>query len=140
MTPLTVRIPISEPQDQTRPGSSQNLGTESANPRIQQHHIITSQIASNRIKSAGHERIGWRRGGALTGLLLLAVRPLGDGEVNLLAGRGLGLEGLLEAVPHQRGADVGVADVGHPRRAPEGHRRRRRRHRVASLPCAAAGG
>jgi len=52
--------------------------------------------------------------------------------VNLLAGRGLGLEWLLEAVPHQRGADVGVADVGHTRRAPEGHRRRRRRHRVAS--------
>lgn len=71
-------------------------------------------------------------GGSLTGLLLLAVRPLGDGEMDLLAGRGLGLEGLLEAVPDQRSADVGVADVGHPRRPPEGHRRRGRRHRVAS--------
>jgi hypothetical protein len=69
---------------------------------------------------------------ALTWLLLLAVRPLRDGEVDLLAGRGLGLEGLLEAVPHQRGADVGVANVGHPRRAPEGHRCCRRRHRVFS--------
>jgi len=46
-----------------------------------------------------------------------------------LAAGGLGLEGLLEAAAHQLGADVGVADVGHPRRAPEGHRRLRRRHR-----------
>jgi hypothetical protein len=62
--------------------------------------------------------------------------------VDLLAGRGLGLEGLLEAVPHQRGADVGVADVGHPRRAPEGHRCRRRRHHASASAsrAAAAGG
>ena len=81
---------------------------------------------------------GEGEGRSLTGLLLLAVRPLGDGEMDLLAGRGLGLEGLLEAVPDQRSADVGVADVGHPRRPPEGHRRRGRRHRVASssLPLA----
>jgi hypothetical protein len=71
---------------------------------------------------------------SLTRLLLLAIRPLGDGEVDLLAGRRLGFERLLEAVPHQRGAYVGVADVGHPRRAPEGHRRRRRRHRVSPAP------
>jgi len=69
---------------------------------------------------------------SLTGLLLLAVRPLGDGEMDLLAGRGLGLEGLLEAVPDQRSADVGVSYVGHPRCPPEGHGRRGRRHIVAS--------
>jgi hypothetical protein len=75
-------------------------------------------------------------GRSLTGLLLFAIRPLGDGEMDLLAGSGLGLEGLLEAVPYQRSADVGVADVGHPGRPPEGHRRRGRRHRVdsSSLP------
>jgi hypothetical protein len=75
---------------------------------------------------------GGRR--SLTGLLLFAVRPPGDGEVDLLAGRGLGLEGLLEAVPDQRSADVRVADVGHPRRPPEGHRCRGRRHLCSSLP------
>lgn len=69
-----------------------------------------------------------------TRLLLLAVGPLGDGEVDLLAGGGLGLVGLLEAPAHQGGADVGVADVGHPRRAPEGNRRRRRRHRRCRSP------
>jgi hypothetical protein len=92
----------------------------------------------------GHGRSGEGKGRSLTWLLLLAIRPLGDGEMNLLAGRGLRLEGLLEAVPDQRSADVGVADVGHPRRPPEGHRCSGRRHLVASFPlrftCAAAGG
>lgn len=54
--------------------------------------------------------------------------------MDLLAGGGLGLVGLLEAPAHQGGADVGVADVGHPRRAPEGNRRRRRRHRRCRSP------
>ena len=71
---------------------------------------------------------GGGKGRALTGLLLVSVGPLGDGEMDQLAAGGLGLEGLLEAAAHQLGADVGVADVGHPRRAPEGHRRRLRRH------------
>lgn len=65
----------------------------------------------------------------LTGLLGLAVGPLGDVEVDLLPARGLGLVGLLEAGPHEGGADVRVGYVGHPRGTPERHRcRRRARH------------
>lgn len=64
--------------------------------------------------------------------------------MDLLAGGDLGLVGLLEAAPHQGGADVGVADIGHPRCTPEGHRRRSRRHRrlgfLSSARAAAADG
>ena len=44
--------------------------------------------------------------------------------MNLLARERLGLEGLLETVADEGGADVGVGDVRQPRRTPEGDRRR----------------
>ena len=56
-----------------------------------------------------------------TGLLGLAVRPLGNGKMNLLAAENFGFVRILETVPDQIGANVRVGDVCHPRRSPKGH-------------------
>ncbi|KAB1221434.1 hypothetical protein CJ030_MR2G013158 [Morella rubra] len=73
-------------------------------------------------------------GSARTGLLGLAVGPLGDGEMNLLAGKCFGFVRLLEAVPHQIRAYVGVRYVRHPRCSPKRHSCSARRHVSSSTP------
>lgn len=58
----------------------------------------------------------------LTRLLRLAVGPLGDGEMDLLAGYGFRLVRLFQAISYHTRADVGVGDVGHTGRTPKRYR------------------
>lgn len=67
------------------------------------------------------DRKGEKKEKRLTGFLGFAFGPLWDGEVDLLAGESFGPVGLLETVPHQIGADVGVRYVCHPCRSPKWH-------------------
>ena len=57
----------------------------------------------------------------LTGFLGFAIFPFGDGVVDLLARKSFGSVRLLEAIPNQIGADVGVGYVRHPSCPPKGY-------------------
>jgi hypothetical protein len=110
------------------------LGPPKARDRHQTFETIgkNTQIKQIYQKMRGGGRI-WEDQ-SLTRLLLLAIFPLGDREVDLLAGRRLGIEGLLQQVLHLRNTDIGVADLGHPRSAPKGHHCHQCRHRISPTP------